>query len=88
MKKVTFAASCLGSGLPALIRNSLCENLGWCSEAGWGDRRKGKFSGAAESPGIWNSAPGRMQKPRNSVKKKRIAHFPTLSAPEILQFVF
>lgn len=50
-EKATLAASCPGSGLPALIRNSLCENLGWCSEAGWGDRRKGKFSGAVEAPG-------------------------------------
>lgn len=48
----TLAASCLGSGLPALIRSSLCENLGWCSEAGQGDRGKGKFSGAVELSGI------------------------------------
>lgn len=57
---------------------------------GGGIRRKSKFSGVVESPSIGNSAPGRMQNPQNSVKKKkkRIEHFPTLLAPEILQFVF
>lgn len=39
-EKATLAASCPGSGLPALIRNSLCENLGWRSEAGWGDKKE------------------------------------------------